>query len=82
MAINRASLDLIKSFEGLKLTTYLCPADVPTIGFGTTKGLTRADVGKKTITTAEAERLLQADIAEFEKAVRRNVKVPLQVYSR
>jgi hypothetical protein len=55
--LNKASLDLIKSFEGLKLTAYLCPANVPTIGYGTTKGLTRADVGKKTISQAEAERL-------------------------
>lgn len=77
MAINRASLDLIKSFEGLKLTAYLCPANVPTIGYGTTKGLTRADVGKKTITEAEATRLLQQDVARFEVAVDRLVKVKL-----
>lgn len=77
MAINKASLDLIKQFEGLKFTTYLCPAGVPTIGYGTTKGLTRADVGKKKITEAEATRLLQEDVKRFEAAVDRLVKVPL-----
>ncbi|WP_105405090.1 lysozyme [Neorhizobium sp. T7_12] len=77
MAINKASLDLIKSFEGLELTAYLCPANVPTIGYGTTKGISRADVGKKTITLAEAERLLREDVQQFEAAVDRLVKVPL-----
>ena len=75
--LNKASIDLIKSFEGLKLTAYLCPADIPTIGYGTTKGLTRADVGVKTITEAEATRLLQEDVARFEKAVAKLVKVKL-----
>lgn len=75
--LNKASIDLIKSFEGLKLTAYLCPANVPTIGYGTTKGLTRADVGKKTITEAEATRLLLEDVARFEKAVDKLVKVKL-----
>ena len=27
------SKDLIKKYEGLKLTSYLCPAGVPTIGW-------------------------------------------------
>lgn len=75
--LNKASIDLIKSFEGLKLTAYLCPANVPTIGYGTTKGLTRADVAKKTITEAEATRLLLEDVARFEKAVYKMVKVKL-----
>lgn len=75
--LNKASIDLIKSFEGLKLTAYLCPANVPTIGYGSTKGLTRADVGKKTITEAEATRLLLEDVARFEKAVGELVKVKL-----
>jgi len=75
--INKAGLDLIKSFEGLKLTAYLCPANVPTIGYGSTTGLTRADVGVKRITTAQAEALLRADLVRFESAVSKRVKVPL-----
>lgn len=34
--INTATINLIKEFEGLSLTAYLCPAGVPTIGYGTT----------------------------------------------
>lgn len=75
--INKSGLDLIKSFEGLKLTAYLCPANVPTIGYGSTTGLTRADVGKKTITAAQAETLLRADLVRFEKAVSKLATVAL-----
>jgi lysozyme len=32
--VGKAGLDLIKSFEGLYLKAYLCPANVPTIGYG------------------------------------------------
>lgn len=77
MAINKASLDLIKHFEGFRATCYLCPANVPTIGYGTTKGLTRADVGKKTITEAEATKLLMSDVKQFEAAVDRYVRGPM-----
>ena len=34
--IGTKGLDLIKSFEGLKLKPYLCPAKVPTVGYGST----------------------------------------------
>lgn len=75
--INTAALSLIKSFEGLKLTCYLDAVGVPTIGYGTTKNLTKADVGRKTITEAEATRLLLEDVGIFEKAVDKLVKVKL-----
>ena len=29
-------LNLIKKYEGLRLSSYLCPAGVPTIGYGST----------------------------------------------
>ncbi|SCX19548.1 lysozyme [Agrobacterium rosae] len=77
MKTNKAGIDLIKRWEGCVLTCYLCPANIPTIGVGTTKGLTRSDVGKKTITMAEAERLLKEDLARFEADVTRLVKVPV-----
>lgn len=32
-----AAVELIKSFEGCHLTSYLCPAGVPTIGYGNTR---------------------------------------------
>ena len=34
MQTSQAGIDLIKRFEGLRLKVYLCPAGVPTIGFG------------------------------------------------
>lgn len=77
MKTNKAGIDLIKKWEGCKLTAYLCPANIPTIGVGTTKGITRADVGKKTITMAEAERLLMEDLGRFEADVSKYVTVPL-----
>lgn len=66
MNINQAGLELIKDFEGLKLKAYLCPAGVPTIGYGHTRTVTHDDVKNgKTITKAEAERLLAEDLIEF-----------------
>ena len=35
--MNQAGLDLVKSFEGFSAEPYLCPADVWTIGYGTTR---------------------------------------------
>lgn len=43
-------------------TAYLCPADVPTIGYGNISSVTRADVGRKTITEREADALFEADL--------------------
>lgn len=74
MKISPAGLDLIKQFEGLKLTAYKCPADVWTIGYGTTKGVTEG----MTITAQQAEDLLRKDVATFERGVSAMVKVPLE----
>jgi lysozyme len=72
--IGKAGLDLIKSFEGLKLRAYLCPAKVWTIGFGSTGPHVTPG---KVITEAQADELLQDDLDRFEKAVTRLVTVPL-----
>lgn len=71
--INQAGLELVKQFEGLRLSAYICPAGVPTIGYGSTKGVKMGDC----ITKAEAEALLIQDLERFEKAVNKAVKVPL-----
>ena len=75
MQISKKGLDLIKQFEGLKLTAYLCPAGVPTIGWGTTAGITRADVGRLTITRGQAEAKLLQDLREYESGVLAACKV-------
>ena len=75
--INAAGLALLKEFEGCKLTAYPDPAtggDPWTIGYGSTGPHVKRGV---TITQAEAERLLLADLDRFEQAVTRYVTVPL-----
>jgi len=64
---------LIKSFEGLRLSAYKCPADVWTIGYGTTAGVKEGQI----ITKERAEELLRDDVKRFEDQVLRLVKVPL-----
>lgn len=71
--INAAGLALIKEFEGLQLEAYLCPAGVPTIGYGTTNGVHLGDQ----ITEATATALLKEDLQRFEAAVSQAVQVPL-----
>lgn len=73
MHISQKGLDLIKSFEGLRLSAYKCPADVWTIGYGTTAGVKQG----QTITKERADELLREDVARFEAQVLRLVKVPL-----
>ena len=65
MEINEKGLNLIKSFEGLKLEAYLCPAGVWTIGYGHTKGVKK---GMK-ITKERADELLMEDLQEFQNGV-------------
>lgn len=65
--------ELIKSFEGLELEAYLCPADIWTIGYGHTGNVKEGD----RITKAEAEALLDKDLRTFRNGVKRLVKVPL-----
>ncbi|MDX0949638.1 glycoside hydrolase family protein [Sinorhizobium medicae] len=72
------AISLIKTSEGCELRAYFCPANIPTIGYGHTKNVTKDDVKRrKTITEAEAERLLKADLAVYEAGVRKLVKVNL-----
>lgn len=59
-------LDLIKRFEGLRLTAYLCPAGVPTIGYGQTGPGIKLGM---TITEAKANELLADSLKKYEEAV-------------
>lgn len=67
--INKQGLELIKEFEGCQLEAYLCPAGVPTIGYGHTRS---AKLGQ-TISQADADALLREDLADSEDAVDRLV---------
>jgi len=78
MKASQACIDFIKGFENFYANAYLCPANVPTIGWGTTKwDLTRpVKLGEK-ITRAEAERQLRLEVDRVAAAVNTAVKVPL-----
>lgn len=65
MKTSQTGIDLIKSFEGCRLTAYKDAVGVWTIGYGHTNGVKE---GQK-ITQAQAEDFLKADLAKFEKAV-------------
>ena len=70
----QGTVDLVKQFEGLSLTAYVCPAGVLTIGYGHTgSGVTRG----MRITQAQAEALLAQDLQRFADIVNANVRVRL-----
>lgn len=75
---NQAGIDLIKSFEGFKATAYLDIVGVPTIGYGTTEGVTKDDVKNgRTITQAHGEELLKAHLAKVESGINQLVKIQI-----
>jgi lysozyme len=70
MKLTDNGIRLIQEFEGLRLTSYLCSAGVPTIGYGATY---YADGSKvklgQTITRDQADQLLKDHLKEFEGSV-------------
>jgi len=71
---SQEGISLIKSFEGCELSAYRCSADVPTIGYGHTAGVSDGD----TCTQEEAETMLAEDLEEFEDYVKNYVESELQ----
>ena len=70
---SRAGLALIKTYEGCKLTAYLCPAGKWTIGYGRTTNVKKGD----TCSQAQADAWLPEEYDAFESKVRALVKVAL-----
>lgn len=69
--LSQKGLELIKQFEGLSLTPYVCAGGINTIGYGNTyytngKKVTLQD---KPITKEQAEELLKFSLSTYEKAV-------------
>jgi lysozyme len=64
---------LIKKFEGCELEAYQCSADVWTLGYGHTSGVSEGD----TCTAEEAESMLTEDLQKFEGYVNDLVEVDL-----
>jgi len=73
MNISNTGIDLIKHFEGCETEAYLCPAGVPTIGYGHIKGVQMGDV----ITEAQAHEMLVEELEEYESYINDFVTVSL-----
>ena len=65
MNISEKGLNLIKSFEGCRLSSYKCPSNKWTIGWGRTSGVYEGMV----ITQAQADQFLFEDVQRFVNAV-------------
>ena len=65
MKTSPKGIAIITEFEGFRSKAYLCPAGVPTIGFGFTKGVQLGD----TMTKAQAKARLAAELGEYEEGV-------------
>lgn len=80
MQTSQSGLDLITSFEGYhrelpdgSCTTYRCPANVLTIGYGCTEGIREGEVWTK----QQAQDRFRAELAKRERAVDRLATVDL-----
>jgi len=72
-------LDIIEKSEGLRLNPYLCPAGVPTIGYGSThyaNGIA-VTLHDSSITKDQAISLMLDTLINYVSAVNRFVHVPL-----
>jgi len=74
MKISEEGKALIKKFEGCKLDSYRCSANVATIGYGHIKDVDDGD----TCTQEEADQMLAEDLEEFEGYVDKLVTVDLE----
>ena len=72
-------IDLIKQFEGFRASPYLCPANIPTIGFGNTHYAdgTAVSLQDTPITEAQAEDLLAKSLEWYAESVNRFVQVTI-----
>lgn len=71
--VNRATLDLIRKFEGERLRAYRDPVGLLTIGVGHLVKKGEPYKLGQMITAEESERLLRKDLEVAERAVRKGV---------
>ena len=74
MNISQEGLSLIKKFKGCELEAYKCAAGVWTIGYGSTKGVKEGD----SINQEDADKLLMAEMKEYEGYINNMVEVNLE----
>ena len=79
MKLDKKGYDLIKEFEGLKLKPYLCSAQVPTIGYGSTyyENGTKVKLTDAPITKERADALFKIVADDFAKRVVPLIKKPI-----
>ena len=78
--INEHGIEMVKSFEGISLKPYLCPANVWTVGYGATVSRPTGgpiDPDMEAISEDEAEALLIRDLESSERWVRCLIKTAL-----
>lgn len=75
MKISKIGIELIKKYEGFATFPYLCPAGVPTIGYGATYYLdgSRVTMNDEAISEGEAEDLLYQMVVKYAEGVNRYV---------
>jgi lysozyme len=80
MVTNNDGLELIKKYEGFSSKPYLCPANIPTIGWGSTRYAdgTKVTMKDKSITKEEeGDILFKETLKIYEKIVNKKIKVTL-----
>lgn len=78
MRVSENGINLIKQFEGCRLTAYQDSVGVWTIGYGWTQPVDGKPVGKgMTITQQKADDLLKQGVIQYENGVTNLVIVPL-----
>lgn len=68
-----AAASIIKKFEGLYLTSYLCPGGIWTVGYGSTRSVRE----NLKITEAEADARLTEDMQDADDCIEEHVDVEL-----
>ena len=80
MKISEIGLELIKKYEGFYSKPYLCPAGVPTIGYGLTyypSDRRKVTLKDKPITKDIATAMLKEVLSIYEGEVKKQVKATL-----
>ena len=78
----KLAAEVIKEFEGYSSKPYLCPANIPTIGYGNTMYTNgeRVTMDDPEIDQAEAEKMLMDTIKTVEKQVKNVLEVKLKAH--
>ena len=76
MRTSQKGVNLIKKYEGFRSSPYLCPAGVPTIGYGATyyPNGQKVTMNDCDISENEAEMLLRKMLTRYEDGVERYVQ--------